>query len=321
MTGWGWADVLPLFRRAEDHELGASEFHGTGGPMPVTTAPDLNPISLAFITAGVAEGLDLNRDFNEARRDGVGLLYSNVSNGERVNAARGHLHPGCAGPASPVPPPPPRSDPQPRRDRCGIHRCRGPTEHRAVAFGRPVCRNAARSAPTHAVRHRPAMMAPSPIVTPGMMTASRPIHTSLPMTVLPRLRIVGGSSAVRSSQLPLAQWKNADLLPLDNTARADIFRRVAGGGGEVIAGKGFANYVVTVTASAPMMPGRSRLDLAEANVEICREPVPRPVEVAPSAIFLFVGNPVDVVTYATLRISGLPRLQVFGTGGIYPPRG
>jgi L-lactate dehydrogenase len=55
-----------------------------------------------------------------------------------------------------------------------------------------------------------------------------------------------------------------------------------------------------------MMPGRSRLDLAEANVEICREPVPRPVEVAPSAIFLFVANPVDVVTYATLRISGLP---------------
>jgi choline dehydrogenase len=42
MTGWGWADVLPLFRRAEDHELGASESHGTGGPIPVTTAPDLN---------------------------------------------------------------------------------------------------------------------------------------------------------------------------------------------------------------------------------------------------------------------------------------
>jgi choline dehydrogenase len=93
MTGWGWADVLPLFRRAEDHELGASTFHGTGGPMPVTTAPDLNPLSLAFITAGVEEGLDLNRDFNGARRDGVGLLYSNVVNGERVSAARGYLHP------------------------------------------------------------------------------------------------------------------------------------------------------------------------------------------------------------------------------------
>jgi L-lactate dehydrogenase len=56
-------------------------------------------------------------------------------------------------------------------------------------------------------------------------------------------------------------------------------------------------------------------------VAIGREPVPRLVEVASSAIFLFVANPVDVVTYATLRISGLPGLQVFGTGGIYPPRG
>ncbi len=91
--GRGWADVLPLFRRAEDNELGASTLHGTGGPMPVTTPPDTNPLSLAFITAGVEEGLDLNRDFNGARRDGVGLLYSNVRNGERVSAARGYLHP------------------------------------------------------------------------------------------------------------------------------------------------------------------------------------------------------------------------------------
>src|SRR6185312_14864002 len=93
MKGWGWADVLPLFRRAEDHELGASTYHGRGGPMPVTTAPDLNPLSLAFITAGVEVGLDLNRDFNGERRDGVGLMYSNVRNGERVSAARGYLHP------------------------------------------------------------------------------------------------------------------------------------------------------------------------------------------------------------------------------------
>ena len=61
--------------------------------MPVTTAPDLNPLSLAFITAGVEEGLDLNRDFNGARRDGVGLMYSNVRNGERVSAVRGYRHP------------------------------------------------------------------------------------------------------------------------------------------------------------------------------------------------------------------------------------
>ena len=56
MTGWGWADALPFFRRSEDHELGASAYHGTDGPMPVTTAPDVSALSLAFITAGVEEG-------------------------------------------------------------------------------------------------------------------------------------------------------------------------------------------------------------------------------------------------------------------------
>jgi L-lactate dehydrogenase len=74
--------------------------------------------------------------------------------------------------------------------------------------------------------------------------------------------------------------------------------------------------VVVVTASAPTVPGRSRLDLAEANVALLRELVPRLVEVAPSAIFLFVTNPVDVVTYAALRISGLPRARAFGTGTV-----
>ena len=74
--------------------------------------------------------------------------------------------------------------------------------------------------------------------------------------------------------------------------------------------------VVVVTASAPTVPGRSRLDLAEANVALCRELVPRLVEVARSAIFLLVTNPVDVVTYAALRISGLPRAQVFGSGTV-----
>jgi lactate/malate dehydrogenase, NAD binding domain len=80
-----------------------------------------------------------------------------------------------------------------------------------------------------------------------------------------------------------------------------------GGGGEVIAGEGVhqrrrSRDRECPDDARPVPPG-----LAEANVAICREPVPRLVEVAPSAIFLFVANPVDVVTYATLRISGLPR--------------
>lgn len=93
MQGWGWNDVLPAFKRIEDHELGDSDFHGTGGPIPVTTPKDVSPLSLAFITAGVESGLTLNRDFNGAELDGVGLLHSNVRDGERYSASRAFVRP------------------------------------------------------------------------------------------------------------------------------------------------------------------------------------------------------------------------------------
>jgi choline dehydrogenase len=91
MKGWGWQEVLPRFRRGEDSELGESALHGTGGPIAVTTPRDVNPMNLAFVTAGVEAGLDLNRDFNSGDPDGVGLMYSNIRNGERDSAACGYL--------------------------------------------------------------------------------------------------------------------------------------------------------------------------------------------------------------------------------------
>src|SRR3954469_11890143 len=64
--------------------------------------------------------------------------------------------------------------------------------------------------------------------------------------------------------------------------------------------------VVVVTAGAKQKPGQTRMDLAKANVEICRKLVPKLLDVAPEAILLLVTNPVDVITYATLKLSGLP---------------
>lgn len=93
MTGWAWSDVLPAFKRSENHELGASALHSTSGPIPVTTPKDVSPLSLAFIAAGVEYGLLLNRDFTGAQLDGVGLVYSNSRNGERYSTARAYLHP------------------------------------------------------------------------------------------------------------------------------------------------------------------------------------------------------------------------------------
>jgi L-lactate dehydrogenase len=74
--------------------------------------------------------------------------------------------------------------------------------------------------------------------------------------------------------------------------------------------------LVVVTAGAKQKPGQTRLDLAAANVALCRGLVPRLLEVAPDTILLLVTNPVDVVTYAALKFSGLPARRVFGSGTV-----
>jgi L-lactate dehydrogenase len=74
--------------------------------------------------------------------------------------------------------------------------------------------------------------------------------------------------------------------------------------------------VVVITAGAKQKPGQSRLDLAAANVEMCRTLVPTLLDVAPDAVLLLVTNPVDVLTYAALQFSGLPRERVLGTGTV-----
>ena len=74
--------------------------------------------------------------------------------------------------------------------------------------------------------------------------------------------------------------------------------------------------VVVITAGAKQHAGQTRLDLAAANVEMCRTLVPRLVDLAPAAHLLVVTNPVDVVTTAALKFSGLPASRVFGSGTV-----
>jgi L-lactate dehydrogenase len=74
--------------------------------------------------------------------------------------------------------------------------------------------------------------------------------------------------------------------------------------------------VVVITAGAKQDPGQTRLDLAAANVAMCRDLVPSLVELAPDALLLVVTNPVDVVTYAAQKLSGLPAHRVFGSGTV-----
>jgi L-lactate dehydrogenase len=74
--------------------------------------------------------------------------------------------------------------------------------------------------------------------------------------------------------------------------------------------------VIVITAGAKQKPGQSRTDLAAANTAICRDLIPKLQAVAPDAILLLVTNPVDVITYVTLKISGLPRHRVLGSGTV-----
>lgn len=91
--GWGYADLLPYFRRAENRERGASEFHGTGGPLNVAPLRSPSPLSLAFVEAATAAGYPRNDDFSGADQEGVGLYEVTQVNGRRCSAARAYLRP------------------------------------------------------------------------------------------------------------------------------------------------------------------------------------------------------------------------------------
>jgi choline dehydrogenase-like flavoprotein len=92
-TGWGWADVLPYFLRAEDFEGGASEFHGAGGPLTVSAGRSRHALMDAFVEAGQQAGHPLNDDFNGPDQHGVGYYHLTQRGGMRCSAAVAYLHP------------------------------------------------------------------------------------------------------------------------------------------------------------------------------------------------------------------------------------
>jgi L-lactate dehydrogenase len=74
--------------------------------------------------------------------------------------------------------------------------------------------------------------------------------------------------------------------------------------------------IVVITAGAKQKVGQSRMELAAANASIFRMIVPKLVELSPNAIFLVVSNPVDVLTYITLKLSGFATQRVMGSGTV-----
>lgn len=74
--------------------------------------------------------------------------------------------------------------------------------------------------------------------------------------------------------------------------------------------------VVVITAGAKQKPGQGRVQLATANAAMCKSLVPQLVRLAPEAILLVVTNPVDLITYVALKLSGHPARRVLGSGTV-----
>jgi choline dehydrogenase len=91
--GWGFADVLPYFKKSENRERGGPEFHGIGGPLNVADLELVNPLTRAFIAGAKEIGLSENGDFNGLTQDGVGLYEVTQKNRQRHSAADAYLRP------------------------------------------------------------------------------------------------------------------------------------------------------------------------------------------------------------------------------------
>jgi choline dehydrogenase len=93
LSGWGWDDVKPAFRRLEDHFLGESEHHGSGGGFRIE-APRLSWAILDAVGDAAEEmGIPKLADFNTGDNEGVGYFHVNQKRGRRWSAARGFLKP------------------------------------------------------------------------------------------------------------------------------------------------------------------------------------------------------------------------------------
>jgi choline dehydrogenase len=97
--GWGFADVLPVFKQQEDWEGGANDWRGAGGPIHVRRPGDPHPTAPAFIDAAREMGMPILDDTNGPMRSGAGYVNMNIAvDGTRVSAARAFLHPALSRP-------------------------------------------------------------------------------------------------------------------------------------------------------------------------------------------------------------------------------
>ena len=95
-SGRGYDDVLPYFKKAENQQRGADDFHGVGGPQPVSDLGHPDPLSAAFIAAAAETGIPVNPDFNGASQEGAGFFQTTTRRGRRASTAVAYLRPAKA---------------------------------------------------------------------------------------------------------------------------------------------------------------------------------------------------------------------------------
>ena len=92
LTGWGWDDVLPYFRRLERHHRGG-DLHGSEGPLHISKGESDSPFNTALVEAGRQAGYPVTDDFNGAEFEGFGPYDLTVSDGKRWSTAEAYLKP------------------------------------------------------------------------------------------------------------------------------------------------------------------------------------------------------------------------------------
>ncbi len=91
--GWGYADVLPYFKRAETRAEGGDAYRGSGGPLSTAYGTLRNPLHQAWLDAAQQAGYSLTEDYNGFRQEGFGRMDMTVRKGTRCSAAKAYLYP------------------------------------------------------------------------------------------------------------------------------------------------------------------------------------------------------------------------------------
>jgi choline dehydrogenase len=96
--GWGYADVLPYFKRMENSSGGQEGWRGTSGPLFIQRGKRDNPLFHAFVEAGHEAGFEITEDYNGEKQEGFGPMEQTIHNGRRWSAANAYLKPALKRP-------------------------------------------------------------------------------------------------------------------------------------------------------------------------------------------------------------------------------